>query len=429
MKLTFTKTIISLFFIMVMGYSFAQSPQAFNYQAVARDFSGNILANNTLSIKVTLHIGSATGAVVYSEEFAPITNEFGLFTLAIGTGTTLSGNFSTIVWSSGNYWLQVEMDPDGGSTYTDMGTSQLLSVPYAMYAENSNNLPTGTSGQTLRNDGAEWVANSLLFNNGSKIGIGTTSPSFMLDLQATTNAYMNIQTTGAGNGGVLLDRSGTSTLIRIIYRTAGTNYWAHGLFGANNDFSISKNQATDDGTFHIAHASGYVGIGTITPGASLHIKQTTPNRAIRFEHESNTNYWNIGIGLSTMNCKFEYNGLGMGHISSVDGTYSTISDRRLKKDITPSSSLLDKVKLLNVYDFYYVSQESKGNKTRGFIAQEVEDIFPDLVSVSDEGYKLISYSNFSVVAIKAIQEQQGEIELLKQQIELMKQEIELLKNK
>ena len=113
----------------------AQSPNAFNYQAVARDASGNILANHTLSIKISLHKDSETGDVDYSETFNVTTNDFGLFTLAIGQGIVVSGSFSSIDWKSYKYWLQVEMDPEGGSSYADMGTSQLLSVPYAMYAK------------------------------------------------------------------------------------------------------------------------------------------------------------------------------------------------------------------------------------------------------------------------------------------------------
>ncbi len=135
MKTTLTRLIFSLFFLAIMGYSFAQAPQAFNYQAVARDASGNVLQSQLLGIKISLHKGSESGTVVYSETFNPTTNEFGLFTLEIGKGTVVSGNFDTIHWGNNNYWLQVEMDPTGGTTYNNMGTSQLLSVPYAMYAE------------------------------------------------------------------------------------------------------------------------------------------------------------------------------------------------------------------------------------------------------------------------------------------------------
>ncbi|HNW70946.1 MAG TPA: hypothetical protein PKI01_11120 [Bacteroidales bacterium] len=140
MKTTLTKIIFSLIFLMTMGFTFAQSPQAFNYQAVARDASGSLLVSQALGIRVSLHKGSASGGVVYSELFAPTTNEFGLFTLAIGTGTIIDGQFDTIAWGKNQYWMQVEMDPAGGVAYTDMGTTQLLSVPYAMNAQTAEKL-------------------------------------------------------------------------------------------------------------------------------------------------------------------------------------------------------------------------------------------------------------------------------------------------
>jgi len=136
MKTTLTKIFFSMLVVVQLSFysALAQAPQAFNYQAVARDVSGNVLPNQALGIRVSIHLGSATGAVSYSETFGPTTNEFGLFTLAIGTGTVVDGQFDTIAWGKSQYWMQVEMDPAGGATYTDMGTTQLLSVPYAMFA-------------------------------------------------------------------------------------------------------------------------------------------------------------------------------------------------------------------------------------------------------------------------------------------------------
>jgi hypothetical protein len=128
-------------------------PQAFNYQAVARNSAGTLLVTQTIGIKINIHDASATGTIVYSETFIPTTNKFGLFTIAIGQGTIVSGIFSSIVWNTGNYWLEVEIDPTGGTTYTSMGASQLITVPYAMYAAKSGTSegatgPTGMTGAT-----------------------------------------------------------------------------------------------------------------------------------------------------------------------------------------------------------------------------------------------------------------------------------------
>lgn len=154
MKATLTKIIALFFFIMIMGYSFAQAPQAFNYQAVARDASGNILENQSIKIRFKIHKTSATGTITYSEVHNPTTNDFGLFSLMIGTGSQITGTFNTIDWGKAQYWLEVEMDPTGGATYTDMGTSQLLTVPYAMYAERA-----GTKISAFQPLGCQTLAN------------------------------------------------------------------------------------------------------------------------------------------------------------------------------------------------------------------------------------------------------------------------------
>lgn len=113
----------------------AQTPQAFKYQAVVRDNSGNVLVNKNVSFKISILETSTSGTTVYSETQTSITNQFGLANLNIGSGTVVSGTFSTINWGNDTYFVKIEFDPAGGSNYTLMGTSQLLSVPYALHAK------------------------------------------------------------------------------------------------------------------------------------------------------------------------------------------------------------------------------------------------------------------------------------------------------
>jgi hypothetical protein len=112
----------------------AQAPQSFEYQAVVRDGSGAILISQNVGIQITIKQGSPSGANVYQETFASITNLYGLVNLQIGTGTT-GDDFSTIDWAAGSYFIEVALDVTGGTSYTVMGTSQLLSVPYALHAK------------------------------------------------------------------------------------------------------------------------------------------------------------------------------------------------------------------------------------------------------------------------------------------------------
>ena len=120
----------------------AQAPQQLNYQAIVRNAAGNALGGGvTVSIRFQIHNLSAAGTVVFQESQHAITNQFGLINLPIG----VSGNLAAVDWGNGPKFLQVELDPSGGSNYTDMGTTQLISVPYALFAGNS---ASGTPGAT-----------------------------------------------------------------------------------------------------------------------------------------------------------------------------------------------------------------------------------------------------------------------------------------
>lgn len=113
---------------------FSQAPLAIPYQAVARTSSGNLIINQLISVRFSVHDGTVSGAVVYQEKHSPTTNALGLFSVNIGGGTILSGTMAGINWGSGAKFLQVEFDPAGGSSYIDMGTTQMMSVPYALHA-------------------------------------------------------------------------------------------------------------------------------------------------------------------------------------------------------------------------------------------------------------------------------------------------------
>ena len=141
---TFLTTLLLLIFHFSL-FTFhceAQVPQGFNYQAVARNSSGNPIINQNSCLKLSIHTGMA-GPVVYWEKDSVLTNAFGLFTLKLGMATLDSGLFNTITWNTGNQYLQVGMDLTCSNTYTDLGTSQLLTVPYAMYASSGAGGPTG----------------------------------------------------------------------------------------------------------------------------------------------------------------------------------------------------------------------------------------------------------------------------------------------
>lgn len=128
----------ALFIVIAASLSTAQdSPMAFLYQGTARDASGNILANENLGLRFRIKTGSASGTTIYTENHAVITSDLGHFAVNVGEGNVQDGVFSTIDWSTGEFYLEVSMDPSGGTDYQTVGTNRLLSVPFAMYAAQS----------------------------------------------------------------------------------------------------------------------------------------------------------------------------------------------------------------------------------------------------------------------------------------------------
>lgn len=131
------KNFILLFILSVLTIAVkAQSPQAINYQAVARDNSGNPLTNRNIGVRVGILSGSSTGTSVYSETHNVTTNQFGLFNIEIGRGVVQSGVFAQINWGSNTHFAKIDIDQNGGTNFQFVGTSQMLSVPYSLYAEN-----------------------------------------------------------------------------------------------------------------------------------------------------------------------------------------------------------------------------------------------------------------------------------------------------
>lgn len=220
----------------------AQAPQQISYQCVVRNASGVLVTNQSVGIRISILQGTSTGTVVFQETYNPDpqTNANGLVTVQIGGGTLLAGTFSTINWASGPYFLKTETDPAGGTNYTISGTSQLLSVPYAIYSRtaqtadynNLTNLPNlsgyitsesdplfasspsfGISGINISNWNAAfgwgnhanagyltglteaWKKNggNIYYNTGF-VGIGTDSPTSPLTVSGIATVITSIKT-------------------------------------------------------------------------------------------------------------------------------------------------------------------------------------------------------------------------------------------
>ena len=134
---------------LITATTFAQAPSKMSYQAVVRDAADVLVTNQAVGMQVSILQGSFTGTPVYEETHSPSTNINGLVSIEIGSGTVVSGIFNNIDWGNGPFFIKTETDPTGGTSYTITGTSQLLSVPYALRANIADSVVGGVGTLSL----------------------------------------------------------------------------------------------------------------------------------------------------------------------------------------------------------------------------------------------------------------------------------------
>jgi hypothetical protein len=172
------KTLYSIILLLVVGMlGYSQAPEAFNYQAVIRNASGDILANTQIALQISILQDSESGTAVYVERFNPSTNDYGLIAIKLGKGTVQSGTFNTIDWGANAHYIKIEVDPNNGTDFTTMGTTQLLSVPYALYAksggvaDNSITSDMIIDGEINTDDIADGAVTASKLDDGSGSGV------------------------------------------------------------------------------------------------------------------------------------------------------------------------------------------------------------------------------------------------------------------
>lgn len=160
-KITILFTCYLLLFTLVKAQT---PPNAFNYSAIARDLSGQPIVSTTIGIQITILKTSPTGASQYSENHFVNTDAYGLFNLVIGAGAVQSGSMESIDWSNDNYYLKVGMDVTGGSNFLTMGTTQFLSVPYAIHAKTAESIVGGAPGGCFTHYIGEILGGGVIFH-------------------------------------------------------------------------------------------------------------------------------------------------------------------------------------------------------------------------------------------------------------------------
>ncbi len=278
------KSLTSGLFLFLFISVFAQTPVKINYQAILRDSDNKLITDSPVGMRFSILQGAPDGTAVYVETQQPATNDNGLITVEIGSGTVVSGDLSAIDWSAGPYFLKTEADPAGGTDYTITGTSQIVSVPYAFYARKAGNVFSGDY-----NDLSNAPVNVSAFTNDA--------------------GYLTVETDGD-----------TTNELQLLSISGDT------LFLSNGGFV----KLPPDGDFiksgHFVTTLDSVGIGTETPGSILEVHgpiwQTgTANSVILGQHAGEnltipTATGNILIGqLAGTNSTMAYYNTAIGYKS------------------------------------------------------------------------------------------------------------------
>ncbi|MBP7679850.1 MAG: tail fiber domain-containing protein [Saprospiraceae bacterium] len=335
-----------------------------------------INASSVIEDAVTGYSQNGTGGYFYS------TNGNGLLVPAgnVGIGTFNVTHKLTV--RNGGVRVQNNLNNSDGIYVTSQSNGSTGSI----WAENSG---TGTAGYFSNSNTSGYS----IITGGGFVGINKSNPTHQLEVTANTS----LATTASYN---------TGTGIGVIAETqSGTGVYAYSNSGIGS-FALSSNNYS----LHIMQG----GYGT-----------STTNRGFRLNALGGSSFWKVWYD-SAQDFNFGYGDDLTGYIRDTDGQYIASSDKRLKKDITPISSILDKVKQLKPYTYRFNKSDSNTPLSYGFMAQDVQELFPDFVE-EKEGYLRMGYANFGVIAIKAIQEQQTQIDALQNENAQMKKDIAELK--
>jgi uncharacterized protein (TIGR02145 family) len=186
------KKIFTTIVIIILGvYLFSQTPQKISYQAVIRNASNALITSHAVGMRISILQGSATGTTVYAETQNPTTNSNGLISIEIGGGTPVSGSYAGINWSAGTYFIKTETDPTGGTSYTITGTSQLLSVPYALHAKNAEELTGSITTSQISDFQTSVTNNAAVLANTAKNSYPASDATKLAGISAGAEVNVN----------------------------------------------------------------------------------------------------------------------------------------------------------------------------------------------------------------------------------------------
>lgn len=310
------RRILFICFSLVSIIGISQAPQYINYQAIARDAANNIVTSQ-IGIKFEIFRGSVGGTLVYEETHTATPSSAGIFTVNIGAGTVITGNFGAIAWANGPYFLQVNIDPNGGTSYLTAGASKLVSVPYALYAEKAGNAANYSAGNgitittgTITNAAPDQT---VTLTQGSNITVGGTYPNFSIASNPSLSITGNSLSISGGNG-VLIPSSGTfiatpntslTSTGNISISTSGTN--TYNLSVPFQTLNIGSNVLSISGGNSVtlpvppALTLNATGIAAVSPTVGNNFTINVPPVGINFIPSSGILSYSPAPGINTIN--------------------------------------------------------------------------------------------------------------------------------
>ncbi len=292
------KLITSIALVFATTVALAQAPQKMSYQAVIRTAANNLVVSSPVGVRVSVLQGSASGPSVYTETHASSTNANGLASLQIGSGTVVSGTFASINWGSGPYFIKTETDPTGGTAYTIVGTSELLSVPYALYSANGTPGATGPVGAT----GAAGTngATGATGTNGTNGTNGSTGATGLAGANGATGATGAAGTNGTNGTNGATGATGAAGAVGAIGATGpqgitGTNGATGATGAAGTNGTNGTNGAT--GATGAAGVTGPTGPGSVS-GTTNYISKFTSATGLG-NSSMQDNGTSISVGLTS----------------------------------------------------------------------------------------------------------------------------------
>ncbi|MFD2823802.1 tail fiber domain-containing protein [Lacinutrix iliipiscaria] len=453
------KTKLTLFVMLCITLT-TVAQQSINYKAVIKDDLGNVVTNQTVDLRFAILRG---GAILYRETHLPVTDDNGIVIVNIGEGTPTSGNFETIIWRNDPLSLRLRVQVDIGSGLIDMGITEFKAVPYALNVTGLEALDEG--------NGIGWrIIRDRNPNNYGNIGLEAIDLSFS-DIPSTTSGAIGLNSTAMGryttasglNSTAIGQDTEASGFVSTAmgYHTTAPSY-IETVVGSYNTSYIPNNVVDWDGSdrlFVIGNGSssgnksnaltvlknGNIGMGTATPNYKLDVSGATninegvsSGIALRVNGDEalwyNGNYFSWGYGTGAGYNFFATNvGLGVynpnvrldvdGNIEYT-GTITDVSDRRLKENIKPIENVLVQLQSITGYT-YNMKNDATKKREFGVVAQDVQAVFPEMVSIIDnEDHLGVSYIQLIPVLLEAIKKQQEIIDSQNSKIDSLSADLE-----